>query len=173
MFDAVDPFAVENLHEYAGKKLKNVMAADLDLGERDDAGKDGAARQASQKLLERFKSVLSEKVSEVRTSTRLADSPACLVIPEGGLAPHLERMLRAHNQGLPVSKRILEVNAEHPLIQKLESLCDAEGPADTVSDWIRLIHDQALLAEGSPIEDPAKFARRLTRLMVRAAAADG
>jgi molecular chaperone HtpG len=174
MFDAVDPFALDNLTEYDGKKLKNVMAADLDLGEQ-RSDKDGTAeppKQASQKLIDKFKSVLAEQVGEVKTSTRLEDSPACLVTPEGGLAPHIERMLRARNQGLPGSKRILEVNAKHPLIQKLESLCEADDPNDAVSDWVRLVHDQALLAEGSPIEDPAQFAKRLTTLMTRAAAAE-
>lgn len=175
MFDAVDPFAVENLSEYDGKKLKNVMAADLDLSEPQKQGETEVSppKQASEKLIERFKSVLSEQVSEVKTSTRLEGSPACLVIPEGGLAPHIERMLRARNQGLPGSKRILELNANHPLIQKLETLCEKDESPELVSDWIRLIHDQALLAEGSPIEDPAKFAKRLTALMTHAAASQG
>src|SRR5690606_11396140 len=121
--------------------------------------------EANGSLLEHFKKALDAQVGEVRASKRLADSPACLVVPEGGLAPHIERMLRARNESLPVTKRILEVNLEHPLIQKIGSLCASEGGATAATDWMQLVYDQALLAEGSPIEDPGNFAKRMTKLM--------
>jgi molecular chaperone HtpG len=120
-------------------------------------------------LLEHFKQTLSAQVSEVRASKRLADSPACLVTPEGGFAPHIERMLRARNEGLPSMKRILELNLDHPLIQKIGVL-SAGGSQSR--DWIELVYDQALLAEGSPIDDPGGFAKRMTRLMTLAAEAE-
>ena len=162
---------MQNLTEYQEKKLVSAMAADLALDENSETSDDKKpdAPEANQSLLEHFKQALSEQVGEVRASKRLADSPACLVVPEGGLAPHIERMLRARNESLPLTKRILEVNLEHPLIQKIGSLCATESGASAASDWMKLVHDQALLAEGSPIDDPGSFAKRMTKLMTIAA----
>jgi molecular chaperone HtpG len=119
-------------------------------------------------LLERFKQVLSEQVSEVRASDRLFESPVCLVTPEGGVAPHIERLMRAHNQAFPESKRILEVNPAHPVIQNLKRAHEADAESSTVADWMALLYDQALIAEGSPLPDPGAFSRRLSQLMGRA-----
>jgi molecular chaperone HtpG len=175
MFDAVDPFAMQNFTEYEGKKLVSAMSADLSLDASDKSDEDKKAdgdktSGEAAALIGHFKGVLDEQVSEVRESKRLADSPACLVIPEGGLAPHIERMLRARNESIPAAKRILELNVSHPLIQIIGALCD-KGDETEASDWIRLIYDQALLAEGSPIEDPGGFSKRMTKLLTRAAEA--
>ena len=172
MFEPIDPFAMQNLTEYEGKKLVSAMAADLSLGEpepstTEDKPEGEATPDGS--VVDHFKAELSAEISEVRPSKRLADSPACLVVPEGGLAPHVERMLRARNEGLPPTKRILELNLAHPLIQKIGSLCKAESGNAAASDWIHLVYDQALLAEGSPIDDPGNFAKRMTRVMTLAA----
>jgi molecular chaperone HtpG len=115
-----------------------------------------------------MKEVLTDKVDEVRASQRLTDSPVCLVIPEGGLAPHIEQLLRARKMSVPPSKRILEVNARHPVIENLARAVAARSEGDDVSSWIRTLYDQALIAEGSPVDDPADFARRLTDLVRRA-----
>ncbi len=170
--DPVDPFAVAGLNEFDGKNLVSAMESNLELDETEDEETKQAREEqgkAVQPLVDRFKSVLDDKVGEVRASSRLTDSPVCLVIPEGGVAPHIEEMLRAHNPNMPRTKRILEVNPNHPVIERLKKDNDADGGSERVSEWISLLYDQALIAEGSPVEDPAGFARRLGHLMQQAA----
>ena len=118
-------------------------------------------------LLERFRKVLDGKVSEVRISKRLLDSPACLVVPQGGMESHVERLLRLRNADLPRALRILELNLEHPLIRGLGELCAKNPESGGIPDYIELVHDQALLAEGSPVEDPVALARRIAELGAR------
>jgi molecular chaperone HtpG len=117
-----------------------------------------------------MKTVLGDKVAEVRASHRLTDSPACLVIADGGMAPHIEQLLRARKMDVPVSKRILEVNTSHPVVANLERAYEVTPDSDDVRSWIRTLYDQSLIAEGSPLEDPADFARRLTALVEKATA---
>ncbi len=178
MTDPIDPFAVSSLSEFDGKPLVNAMTEDLKLEpapEKKDSAEEspkpestnGADRAA---LLAHMKSVLGDKVAEVRASKRLKDSPTCLVIAEGGMAPHIEQMLRARKMDVPVSKRILEVNTAHPVVANLDSAFAASNDSDDVRSWIRTLYDQALIAEGSPLEDPADFARRLTALVQKATA---
>ncbi len=168
MTDPVDSFAVAGIGEFEGKTLVSAMDDKLDLGD-DGSEEEKAQRETDKKdaesLLGRFKSVLENKVSEVRASERLTDSPVCLVIPEGGVAPHIERLMRAHNQALPATKRILEVNPSHPVIAKLKRAHETDPESPAVADRIGLLYDQALIAEGSPVEDPAEFSKRLSRLM--------
>jgi molecular chaperone HtpG len=170
MTDPVDPFAVSGLGQFDEKTLVSVMDAELDLGEVSETEK--VERELSNKeaepLVARFKTVLDERVSEVRVSHRLTDSAVCLVTPEGGVAPHLEEMLRAHNPKMPKSKRILELNPGHPVIVNLTRVHGQNPDSTDVADWAHLLYDQALIAEGSSVEDPAGFARRLGRLMQQA-----
>ncbi|MGC4093468.1 MAG: molecular chaperone HtpG [Polyangiaceae bacterium] len=170
MTDAVDTFALGGLDEYQGKPLVAVTSADLKLDEKatEEAAKDEPTPEAP-KLLERFRELLKDKVVDVRASSRLTDSPACLVQPEGALPPHIERMLRAQKKDVPGARRILELNLTHPLVKSVTSLEEREPSSERVREWLELLHDQALLAEGSPIEDPAGFAKKLTRLLTRAA----
>jgi molecular chaperone HtpG len=168
MTDPIDPFALESLPEFDGKPLVNAMTSELKLDPAEQADTDPKPAEGAEALLARMKEVLSDKVDEVRTSQRLTDSPVCLVIPEGGLAPHIEQLLRARKMSVPPSKRILEVNARHPVIENLARAVSARGEGDDVSSWIRTLYDQALIAEGSPVDDPADFARRLTDLVRRA-----
>jgi len=167
MTDSVDAFAVQALSEFDGVPLVSATSAELDLGEGDDAAKEAQGGLAA--LRERMRVRLEAHVSEVRTSARLTDSPACLVIPEGGLAPHMERLFRATQQGLPAQKRILEINPGHPLVVALETLTEKKSEFEGVDEWIDLLFEQALVAEGSPIEDPGRFTRRLTALLTDAA----
>lgn len=169
--DPVDPFAIEGLGEYRGKSFVSAMNADVELP-ADANGADEAARQESASLLERAKTVLAEQVSDVRVSTRLTDSPACLVVPEGGLAPHIERLLRARQGDLPMRKRILEVNVEHPVVQSLRALHAQDASSPRVAEFLEVLYDQALLAEGSPIPDAARFAKRIAELLTLAAAGE-
>lgn len=167
MTDPVDEWAVHGLPEFDGKKLVSAMKANLDLKPED--------REAAEEAKESFGSftdtaqkVLDSEVSEVRLSTRLKDSPACLVVPEHGVHAHIERMLKAQGGEMPAQKRILEINPNHPVVKKIGALHDKDRDSPEVGEWLRLLHDQALLAEGSPLPDPAAFARRMTRLMGQA-----
>jgi molecular chaperone HtpG len=177
----VDQWAVEGLTEFDGKPLFNAMEADLDMeeGEKgDDGGKKKEGKTTEEKpdpsgefasFIECCRKVLSEQVSEVRLSERLTDSPACLVIPKGGLPAHIERVLRATQKSIPETRRILEINPGHTLINRLREIHAADAESPRLTELIELIYDQALLAEGSPIADPVRFARRMTDLLQAAA----
>lgn len=163
MTDTIDQWFVDSLAVFDERKLVSAMQAELDLDDEDDEKEDepkslGAFEDA-------VKEVLGEKVADVKPSTRLSDSPVCLVFPKGGVPSHIERMLREHQDGLPAVKRVLELNPGHPLIEKLKGRHDADG-LDAVRDDIELLYDQALLLEGTPLDDPARFARRMTQLMM-------
>lgn len=167
--DGVDPFIIDRIGDYGGKPLVSATSEKLDLDASDKDGKPAAAPEtpeAARPLLERVQEVLKEKIEEVRVSSRLTESPACLVVPEGGLAPHIERLLRASQRvDGGITKRILELNLEHPLVAALQRVHARDGASDQVEEWIRLLYDQALLAEGSPVEDPLRLARQLGALL--------
>ncbi|HEX4886353.1 MAG TPA: molecular chaperone HtpG [Casimicrobiaceae bacterium] len=160
--DRIDEWVVTSLDAFEGKTLKSVARGALDEALADDEDKsrrDEAAAKAAP-LLAKLKEALAERVSDVRASTRLVDSPACLVVGEGEASAHLERLLRAAGHETPHGKPVLEVNAAHPLLQRL-------APDDPrLADWANLLHDQALLAEGAPLADPGAFVRSLNALMV-------
>lgn len=168
MTDPVDPFAVSGLSEYGGKPVISVASPDLKLDEGDEKKPEPEQTKEQTALLDRFGSVLSAQVQSVKASTRLLDSPACLIVPDGGLPPQIERLLRAQGRAVPKAQRILELNLEHPLLKNLQRLEDASPGSEQVQEWMYLIHDQAVLAEGSPLEDPAAFAKRLTKLFTSA-----
>merc|ERR1711916_341123 len=169
--DGVDQWAVEGLQEFDGKKLINAMEDDFKLDEADkdsEAEKSEASDEQTKEFasfIERCKEVLDAHVGEVKVSQRLTDSPVCLVMPKGGMPAHLERLLRAHQNDLPSQKRILEINPQHPLLQRLREKLEAEPQSEQVKEWIELLFDQALVSEGSPLPDPARFAQRMTTLM--------
>ncbi|MBN1605037.1 MAG: molecular chaperone HtpG [Polyangiaceae bacterium] len=162
MTDPVDPFAVATLGKVGDKQLVNVMDANLPLDETSETPAPEAPT-----LFTRIKEVLGDRVSEVRRSTRLTESPACLVTPEGGLAPHVAQMLRLRQLEVPPNPRILEVNLDHPLVKSLAELCAVDSARADVEEWIRLLHEQALIAEGSPLEEPAPFAQRVARMLTQ------
>jgi len=168
MTDPVDPFAISGLHEYGGKPVVSVASPDLKLEGDAEQRPDEPKSKEQTALIDRFGSVLKEQVSSVKASTRLHDSPACLIVPDGGLPPQIERLMRAQGRELPKSQRILELNLEHPLLKNLQRLEEASPGSENVQEWMHLIHDQAMLAEGTPLEDPAAFAKRLTRLFTSA-----
>lgn len=142
-------------------KLENGAESDDESKQSDDGGLDT--------LLARVREVLQDHVSEVRVSSRLTDSPVCLVMPAGGLPPYLERLMRLQNSDIPKQKRILELNPKHELTVSLQRLLDSEPESEEVQAWIEVLYDQALLVEGSPIEAPATFAKRLTALLTEVA----
>ncbi|MCP3062193.1 molecular chaperone HtpG [Myxococcus sp. K38C18041901] len=170
MTDPVDEWAAQGLREFQGKPLVSALQADLKLQSTDEQKKEHEEKSEGLKgLTSRMKDVLQDSVREVRVSDRLTDSPVCLVVPEGGSPAYLERLLQQRGKGMPRVKRILEVNPKHPVIEHLKTL-HAQDPAQAqVSEWIELLHDQALLTEGSTIADPNRFARRLTSLLTQVA----
>lgn len=170
MTDPVDTFAVRELQEFEGKPLTSAMDEKLDLEEPSDEEKQKFEEEKKEKqpLLDRFRAVLDGRVSEVRASSRLTDSPACLVVPEGGVAPHIEQLMRSQNPEMPRTKRILEVNPSHPVISRIQQTYTQNPDNPEVEDWIQLLYEQALISEGSPVEDPSGFSRRLTKLMSQA-----
>ncbi len=166
MTHGVDQWAIEGLPEFDGTKLVDAMREGQDdaLDAKDAASEEGAKKELSS-LLSRCKDVLTAHVSDVRVSQRLTDSPACLVTPMGGVPAHIERLLRAHQQDLPEQKRILELNPGHSVVQRMRELHEKDASSSQVSEWAELLYDQALLVEGSPLPDPARFAKRLSQLM--------
>ncbi|HLM45900.1 MAG TPA: molecular chaperone HtpG [Myxococcaceae bacterium] len=171
MTDPVDEWAAQGLREFQGKPLVSAMHADLKLKETDEEKREKEQRaKGLGPLAERMKEVLKEHVREVRVSDRLTDSPCCLVVPEGGSHAFVERMLRERGRSVPRTKRILEVNPSHPIIDYLRAVTEKEASSPQVAEWVELLYDQALLTEGSSVEDPNRFARRMTALMTQVAA---
>lgn len=167
MTDGVDPFALENLTEFDGKRLINASREGLNLSQQDQ-DEPTEEQTAQSKFAETLKERLAHRVSDVRVSRRLAESPACLVTPDGGLPPHLEAMFKAQNLSIPQTKRILEVNPEHPIVVNMRKLAELRPDAAELNEWGELLIDQAMIAEGSQVEDPAKLASRLTSLLTAA-----
>jgi molecular chaperone HtpG len=164
--DPVDEWLVDSFREFEGKKLVDIARGDVQFGsETEQKAEKEANEKAAADLkpfLEKVKEQLKEHVADVRVSTRLAESPCCLVASENALSPAMIRMMRAMKQNVPEEKRILEVNATHPLVEKARGL---DGQAFT--DAVELLFDQALVAEGSPVPDPARFSKLLTALMMK------
>ncbi|RYE91786.1 MAG: molecular chaperone HtpG, partial [Myxococcales bacterium] len=167
--DPVDEWTVDALREYKDKKLVSAMRADLKLADKTDEQKKSAEEAGP--LLERIKSVLTGKVVDVRPSDRLTDSPAVLVVPPGAHHAPMEQMLRAAGRAGVSTRRILEINPGHPLIRSLEALHERDGASAQVQEWVETLYDQAVLMEGGRLEDPNRFARRLTALLQQVAAA--
>ena len=164
MFDRVDEWIVSMLTEFDGKPLRSVTKGGLDLSKvgGQAATEQETASDAHKGLVERMQRALSDRASSVRVTNRLTDSPACLVSDEHGMSTHLERMLKAAGQNVPTPRPVLEINPSHPLVQRLgEETDDAR-----FSDWTRILFDQATLAEGGQLDDPAAFVRRLNEVML-------
>ena len=163
--DPVDEWLVDSLGEFEGKKFVDIGRGDVQFGTETEREAEKTANEKSatelKPLLESIKKQLEADVSEVRLSTRLADSPACLVATANGLSPAMERMLRAMNKDAPKEKRILELNATHPLVEKMKGLT-----GDALKDVVDLLYAQALVAEGSPVPDPARFSKLVVSLML-------
>ena len=166
--DRVDEWLVSHLTEYDGKPLVSIAKGDLDLDQLEDEQEQEEIRQAEgeyKDILERMQTLLGEEVKEVRLSHRLTDSPSCLVLEENEMAMHLQRVLKQAGHDVPVSQPILEINPTHPLVTRLRD----EQDEARFGDWTRVLFEQAMLAEGGQLEDPAAFVRRLNGLLLRVA----
>jgi len=163
--DRVDEWLVSHLTEFREKPLQSVAKGELDLGDLEDKAEQKKAKKAAKEhkdVIERIKKSLGEDIKEVRVSSRLTESPACLVVEEHDMSQNLARVLKQVGQDAPTTTPIMEVNLEHPLVVRLESEKD-DGRFDELA---RLLFDQALLSEGGQLDDPAGFVHRLNRLML-------
>ncbi len=170
--DPVDEWVVQALTEYDAKKLKAVDRGDIELDSEEEKKEKEEKKKETQEqykgVLEFIQEKLAEKVKEVRLSSRLTESACCLVADEYGMNANMERIMKAMNQDVPKSKRILELNPGHPIMQVLGKMYDADKADPKLADYCELLLDQALLTEGSPIKDPLKFTKLISELMVKA-----
>lgn len=164
--DRVDEWMLSYLREFDGKSLVSVAKGGLDLAEladEEEKKRQSEVAETFKPLVERLQQALAEQVKEVRVTQRLVDSPACVVVGQNELSPHLLRMLKAAGQEAPEVKPVLEINPDHALIARIRDAGEAE-----FGDWAALLLDQALLAEGAQIADPAAFVKRLNGLLLKA-----
>jgi molecular chaperone HtpG len=162
LIDRVDEWMLSHLYEFDGKPLQSVAKGAVDLGSLQDEAEKKQAEEAAtafKPVLDRLKEALKERAKDVRVTTRLVDSPACLVVEEGDMSGHLARMLKQAGQTAPKSMPTLEVNAEHALVKRLDGSAHFDALAN-------ILFDQALLAEGGQLEDPAAYVRRVNALLV-------
>lgn len=163
--DRVDEWMLSFLREFEGKSLVSIAKGGLDLEDLADAEEkqhQADVAEAFKPTIERIKAVLGEQVKDVRVTARLVDSPACVVVEESELSPHLARMLQAAGQAAPEVRPILEINPEHALVKRLET-----EPDPAFGEWSRLLLDQAMLAEGAALKDPAAFVKRMNTLLLK------
>jgi molecular chaperone HtpG len=166
LVDRVDEWMLSHLYEFDGKPLANVTRGGVDLGKlQDDAEKKEAeaAADAFKPVLERLKASLKDRAKDVRVTTRLVDSPACLVVEEGDMSAHLSRLLKQAGQNAPKAQPVLEVNAEHALVKRL---AEGDMAQQRFDDLAHILFDQAVLAEGGQLEDPAAYVKRVNALLV-------
>ncbi|WP_428510348.1 molecular chaperone HtpG [Roseateles sp.] len=160
--DRVDEWMLSHLFEFEGKPLQSVAKGAIDLGKLQDEDEKKKAEEAAETfkpLLDRLKEALKERAKDVRISTRLVDSPACIVVEEGDMSGHLARLLKQAGQAAPSSLPTLEINADHALIKKLDG-------AAQFDDLAQVIFDQAVLAEGGHLEDPAAYVKRVNAMLL-------
>ncbi len=160
MSDRIDEWMLGSLTDYDGKKLQNVAKGELPLDDADKARQEEAAKSA-EPLVTRLKSLLGDRVSDVRVSSRLTDSPSCLALADYDMAPHFARMLREAGQQMPESTPTLEINPAHALLKRVE----AETDDAKATDLATLLLEQAEIAAGAPLPDPAAFVQRMNRVL--------
>ncbi|MFN3238042.1 MAG: molecular chaperone HtpG [Pseudomonadales bacterium] len=167
--DRIDEWLMSHLMEFDGKQFQDVAKGALDLGDLDDEAEKEEIEKVEQEfkgLIERIKDVLAEQVEEVRMTTRLTDSPACLVVKDDDMGMQMRRILESAGQAVPASKRIFELNPEHPLVIKLND----ESDMDRFRELALVLYDQSMLAEGSQLEEPASYVKRLNKLLLELSA---
>ena len=172
MIEPVDEFILSGFGEYDKKSLKSIAQGDIDLGtEEEKKIADEQKKEASgkyKKLIKKVQDSLKDDVKEVRLSDRLTDSASCLVTDDGDMNPQMERIFAAMNQAVPETKRILELNPDHPVIETMNDLFAADKKNPKLADYSELLYDQALLTEGITVKNPARFAQLISDLMVQA-----
>ncbi len=163
MSDRIDEWMLGSLNEYEGKKLQNVAKGELPLDDEDKAAQEAAVKSA-EPLVARLKALLGDRVSDVRVSSRLTDSPSCLALADYDIAPHFARLMREAGQQMPESRPTLEINPAHALLKRVE----AEADDAKATDLATLLLEQAEIAAGAPLPDPAAFVQRMNRVLTGA-----
>ncbi|HBA86435.1 MAG TPA: molecular chaperone HtpG [Geobacter sp.] len=170
MTDPVDEWVVQAIHDYQDKPLKAIDRGDLELDTEEEKKEKEAKKEEAKKeyggLMTFIQETLKEQVKEVRLSSRLTDSACCLVADETGLNANMEKILKSMNQEVPESKRILELNPDHQIMQVMTAMYEKNQGDPKLKDYSELLYDQALLTEGSPIKDPLRFTKLVAELMV-------
>lgn len=167
MTDPVDTWAAEGLGEHAGKKLVNAMRAEVKVPAEEEEKKKEAGKEL-EPLVAAAKKVLEGRVREVAVSSRLTESPACLVLAGSAIPAHLEKLLARSGKDVPKGQRNLELNPTHPAVKALAVLAAKDASDPKLADWVTLLYEQSLVSEGSPLDDPNGFARRVTALLTQA-----
>ncbi|OWQ45004.1 molecular chaperone HtpG [Roseateles noduli] len=167
--ERVDEWMLSHLHEFEGKGLQSVAKGAVDLGQLQDEEEKKKAEEAAEQfkpVLDRLKTALEGRAKDVRVTTRLVDSPACIVVEEHDISGHLARMLKQAGQSAPVSQPTLEINPDHALVKKLGAIEGDEAGDARFGDLAQVLFDQALLAEGGVLEDPAAYVKRVNALLL-------
>ncbi len=169
--DAVDEIWLQQNLQFKDKNFVSASHGELEIDDKDEDKSEEEDKRAGElgDMLLALRAVLQEEIKEVRLSKRLTNSAACLITDKGGMSPQMEQIMRASGQSLPPSKRILEVNGDHPVIHSLQKLFTANAEDPKITSFAQLLHGQALLAEGGQLSDPARFAELVADLMVSAA----
>ncbi len=161
--DRVDEWLTSHLNEYDGKSIVSIAKGELDLGETEEDKKELEEKaESSKEMIERMKKALDSKVDDVRVSSRLTDSPACIVINEHDMAMHMQRLMKEAGHAMPSGKPVLEINPDHPIVKRM----DDEKSDDQFNDWSDFLFDQAILAEGGQLDDPASFVSQMNKMLV-------
>ena len=162
MSERVDEWLMGQVHEFDGKKFQSVAKGELDLAAVAGEEEDKQDSEQDKELLERVKKALTGQIEDVRSSIRLTQSPSCIVLNEQDMAMYMQQLMKQAGQEMPASKPVLEVNTEHPILKRMQDEKDDER----FNEWARLLLDQAVLAEGGQLEDPAAFVRRMNDMML-------
>jgi molecular chaperone HtpG len=167
--DPIDEWIVNDIYNFEGKLLKSVTQGNLDLGELGKEEQEAKKKSESKfkKLAERIKNILADSVKEVRTTTRLKDSPSCLVADENAMSAHMEKLMKSMGQGVPEQKRILEINGDHPILVNMNARYEKDSKDADLDEWSHLLFEQALIAEGQMVPDPLAYSRRVNNLLVK------
>jgi len=166
--DRVDEWLVSSLSEFDGKQLQSIAKGELDLsklGAEEDKKEQEQAAESAKDIIGKLKDVLTDKVEDVRVSNRLTSSASCIVLNEQDMALYMQNLLKQAGQELPSSKPVLEINPTHPLVERMKQQLES----DQFKDWATILFDQAVLAEGGQLEDPAGFVHKLNALMLEMA----
>ena len=164
MYDPIDEWVVTHLNEFDGKPLKSIIHGEIDATDEAEEAAE-TDDEVPDEFLEKIRAALAEKVEKVRATQRLTSSPACLVSADAQMSANLERLLKASGQNIPETKRILELNVEHPMIRIMEAMTDQQE----LEKWSTLLFEQSVLAEGGRLEDPAGFVRRMNEVVLELA----
>jgi len=168
--DPIDEWFVMDYPKHGEAQLKSISKGDLDLSgvgtePENTRNEEEVSPEKLAPLLEVFRRKCGDSLKDVKISKRLVDSPCCLVADEHGLSAHMERMMKATNKEFSGSKRILEVNPSHPIIRSLVAKAETQSADSSLEEWIDVLYDTALLAEGSPVRNPGLFAKKLTKML--------